>query len=287
MGAHRDSAWRTVTRDLLVDVGRALLVNARTTNGGGGAKSDSSASILHVGDIRLISLGFRGQSTVVQRVSQRTSAHMELFLTAADWFLNNQDKDGGWSVPVERSIADKRLILEAGWHSAMAQGHAISVLTRAFAVTTDRRYLDAAEHATRLFDREARDGGIRNTLFGIGWFEEYPTQPGSYVLNGFIYALIGLYDLSRQQSSTATRLFNEGIESLNKLLPLYDTGSGSIYDLRHVTLHVAPNLARWDYHAVHIYQLLWLYNIDKKQTRLKDTAERWISYAYGHRAKHN
>lgn len=39
-------------------------------------------------------------------------------------------------------------------------------------------------------------GGVRNELFGRAWYEEYPTTPGSFVLNGFMYALIGLYDLS-------------------------------------------------------------------------------------------
>lgn len=49
------------------------------------------------------------------------------------------------------SIADKRLILRAGWHSAMAQGHALSVLTRAYVVTNDMKYLQVAKRALDLF----------------------------------------------------------------------------------------------------------------------------------------
>lgn len=284
LGAAQERTWTTVTRDVLVDIGRALLT---TVNGG---KKVAPELLFKSGDLRLVSLAFRGQVTVVQRVSQRNSAHMEQFLTAADWFLANQDEFGGWIVPVERSIAEKRLVLEAGWHSAMAQGHAMSVLTRAYAVTNDTRYLAAANKAAKLFDMDARDGGVRNILFGVPWYEEYPTTPGSFVLNGFMYSLIGLYDLSRavaqQSDADAHRLFKQGMESLKKLLPFYDTGSGSVYDLRHVTLRVAPNLARWDYHTVHVYQLLWLFNIDKDEF-LKETAERWTSYAQGRRAKHN
>lgn len=80
-----------------------------------------------------------------------------------------------------------------------------------------------------------------------------------------MYSLIGLYDLSQVSFSTdqmpqvklknasrdaeagtakAHKLFNEGVESLKRHLPLYDTGSGSIYDLRHTGLKTAPNLAR-------------------------------------------
>lgn len=284
LGARQDPLWTTVTRDVLVDIGRGLLT---TVNGG---KKAAPELLFKAGDIRLVSLAFRGQVTVVQRVSQRNSAHMEQFLTAADWFLSNQDEVGGWSVPVERSIAEKRLVLEAGWHSAMAQGHAMSVLTRAYAVTNDTRYLAAANKAAKLFDVEARDGGVRNTLLSVPWYEEYPTTPGSFVLNGFMYSLIGLYDLSRavahQPDADAHRLFKQGMDSLKKLLPFYDTGSGSVYDLRHVTLRVAPNLARWDYHTVHVYQLLWLFIIDKDPF-LKETAERWAAYTQGRRAKHN
>ncbi|KAL1245359.1 D-glucuronyl C5-epimerase [Trichinella spiralis] len=62
------------------------------------------------------------------------------------------------------------------------------------------------------------------------------------------------------------------------MLPLYDTGVGSLYDLRHVSLHGAPNVARWDYHAVHIFQLHWLYIIEGDEL-FKETANRWIRFS--------
>lgn len=49
---------------------------------------------------------------------------------------------------------------------------------------------------------------------------------------------------------------------------------------------VAPNLARWDYHATHVNQLLLLATIDNDPF-LAQTAERWKSYMFGKRAKHN
>lgn len=130
-----------------------------------------------------------------------------------------------------------------------------------------------------------------NRLFEHEWFEEYPTTPGTYVLNGFMYSLIGLYDLSQtiarqSDANDPFTLFSVGVKSLRVFLPLFDTGSGSLYDLRHVGLRTAPNLARWDYHSVHIYLLKWLYIITKDEY-LNDTASRWAAYASGHRAKHN
>lgn len=132
---------------------------------------------------------------------------------------------------------------------------------------------------------------MRNEAFGHPWFEEYPTTPGTYVLNGFLYSLIGLYDFAQVSNSQlgendSAALFSIGLESLRILLPLFDTGSGTFYDLRHLGLKTAPNLARWDYHSVHIYLLKWLYIITKDEF-FNETANRWASYAIGHRAKHN
>uniref|UniRef100_A0A0M3J7P5 heparosan-N-sulfate-glucuronate 5-epimerase n=1 Tax=Anisakis simplex TaxID=6269 RepID=A0A0M3J7P5_ANISI len=222
LGAKPDpSSWRLICRDVLTDAGRAL---ASTVSNGKKTGSTSAAAQLHPGDVRVISLVLRGHSWL-HSLKQRSSAHMEQFLVVADWFLSNQDDDGGWSVPVERSIAEKSLVLEAGWHSAMAQGHALSVLTRAYAITKELKYLRAAVKGTKLFKINAGEGGVRNDLFGYAWYEEYPTQPGTFVLNGFMYSLIGLYDLSaalknqQQMENDAAKLFADGIRSLQTFLP--------------------------------------------------------------------
>lgn len=283
--------WQSVTRDALVDVSRAL--SSMNTS-----RKKYGNVVIHPGDMKLVSLGFRGIASVRQRIHQGQNAHRKFFLTAADWLSSNQNKEGGWAVPVERSIADRRLTLEAGWHSAMAQGHALSLLTRAFAITHNITYLAVATKALKLFEKDAADGGVRNMLFDHVWFEEYPTTPGSFVLNGFMYSLIGLYDFKSVHLSTevpieirrglerAFSLYSNGMNSLRALIPLYDTGSGSLYDLRHVGLHTAPNLARWDYHAVHVYLLKWLVQISGDKI-LNATANRWIEYSWGKKAKHN
>lgn len=129
-----------------------------------------------------------------------------------------------------------------------------------------------------------------NYKFQVPWYEEYPTQPPSFVLNGFIYSLIGLYDLltlaPSLQAREATVLFTQGMKSLKKLLLAFDTGSGTNYDLRHLTLGCSPNIARWDYHATHVNQLLLLATIDKDPL-LSTTAARWVGYMSGKRAPHN
>ena len=164
----------------------------------------------------------------------------------------------------------------------------MSLLTRMFRVTNNQVYFNAAINALRLFDKNSSENGVRTFFMDkFVWFEEYPTTPSSYVLNGFIYSLVGLYDLSQTCSKAASTecskslgLFNSGIESLKQLLPFFDTGSGTIYDLRHFSLKVAPNLARWDYHTTHINQLLYL-NTVLNDLHVQTTAKRWISYMKG------
>jgi len=141
---------------------------------------------------RVVSVELRGEGYFDNLTLTSTPPHVRMFLRSADWFVRQQDRRGGWSVPVKRRLAAGRLRLAPGWYSAMAQGQAMSVLTRAYALTGDRRYLDCARRATALFDVPSTDGGVLASLFNLPWYEEYPTVPGTFVLNGFIYALVGL-----------------------------------------------------------------------------------------------
>ena len=109
------------------------------------------------------------------------------------------------------------------------------------------------------------------------WYQEYPTEPPAYILNGFIFSLLGLYDFWQatlavpdmsDENNRAQQLFSEGLESLVAVLPLFDTGSGSVYDLRHFTMPgTPPKIARWDYHALHVNQLYVMSTITKKLHR--------------------
>jgi len=111
---------------------------------------------------------------------------------------------------------------------------------------------------------------------------------------------IGLYDLRcaegrakrRENRNPADRLYAAGVKSLRRLLPLYDTGTGSLYDLRHVTLsdggRQPPHRARSDYHVTHVTQLLALATIDDDDDDdvtdddvIRSTAARWLGYLHG------
>lgn len=162
-------------------------------------------------------------------------------------------------------------------------------------------YLESAIRALHLFEVPSSEGGILAKFMSsdLSWYEEYPTNPSSFTLNGFMYSLLGLYDVwtvlkqkENYQDSykTSERLFSDGLLSLQKLLPLFDTGSGTLYDLRHFTMMTSPKVARWDYHSTHInllYTFSTIVNDEKTKIYFLATAERWTQYMLGIRSKHN
>ncbi|NXD95833.1 GLCE epimerase, partial [Chaetorhynchus papuensis] len=273
------SSWSTVTRDLLTDLRKGI--------GLSNTKAVKQTKIMPKRLLRLVAKG-RG---FLDNVTVSATAHMAAFFAASRWLLRNQDERGGWPIMVTRKLGEGFKSLDPGWYSAMAQGQAMSTLVRAYLLTKDPAFLSAALRATAPFKLPAEQRGVKAVFMNRHeWYEEYPTSPSSFVLNGFMYSLIGLYDLKETAGEKLGRearlLYERGMESLKAMLPLYDTGSGTIYDLRHFMLGTAPNLARWDYHTTHINQLQLLSTIDDAPI-FKEFVKRWKSYLRGGRAKHN
>ncbi|XP_014255745.1 D-glucuronyl C5-epimerase B [Cimex lectularius] len=272
-----DGHWSLLIRDLLIDLQKGLAAQSKP-------KKKLLRSKFKVTNIYLEGSG------KLANLSLSTSRHLEQFYLAADWLVKHQDqRTGGWPNAVKRKGPLGMKDLQPGWLSAMGQGHGMSLLARAYYHSRKVVYLQSALLSLRPFHAPSSQGGVlAHFMGGLPWYEEYPTQPPSFVLNGFIYSLIGLYDLITliPKNHEAVVLFNQGMASLKRLLPLFDNGSGSNYDLRHVSLGVAPNVARWDYHATHVNQLLLLATLDNS-TVLSSTAERWLGYMAGKRAAHN
>lgn len=284
-GSSEDEDWIRVTRDVTNDLEKTLsflktpIVNSK--------KLRSS--------VRVKKIQFSGHGRVAN-ISLSAAEHKRMFLHGAEWFVENQDPvTGGWPTPVTFNKEQKKYPgakeIHSGWYGAMCQGQAISVLVRAYLETKDDRFLTAAEEGVNVFNISSRDGGVRAVFMDkFEWYEEYPTNPSTFILNGFMYSLLGLYDLksvSVKLKAEVQRLYHSGLRSLEAMLPLYDTGAGTFYDLRHFTMKSAPKGARWDYHSTHINQLLLFATIEKDYKIFRDTAERWRGYMTGQRSSHN
>lgn len=247
IGTQNAGIWKHLTRDLVVDLQKSIqqipsigvsnnYLNPSITN-----TADKLKKKLRRSDIKVIIISLYGNGKF-DNLTFSTTEHIAQFYDAAEWFVRNQNKKtGGWPNPVKRKLSEFNE-LKTGWYSAMGQGHAISLLARAyFHSMGDTKYLRAAINGLKPFRVPSRQGGVLAKFMGkFEWYEEYPTTPASFVLNGFIYSLLGLYDLNatapKNLSREAGLLFDQGMVSLKKMLLMYDTGSGSIYDLRHITL---------------------------------------------------
>ena len=278
--------WKRFTRNLINDFAKGLPHKAIGSH------------------VRVEEIAFEGVGCVTN-LTLSTRQSLRFFFHAADWLLQQQDGKGGWPVGVtlnkDKSKYSQAGELTPGWYSGMGQGHAMSVLTRPYRVSKDEKYLSAAVKAIDLFEVSSSEGGVVARFMDTSyvWYEEYPTRPSSFILNGFMYSLLGLYDLwatlesepdrFESEKERTKKLFDAGVVSLEALLPFFDTGSGSVYDLRHFSMKTAPKVARWDYHSTHINLLYTLSTLVDEPAKnfLLATADRWLGYMTGSRSKHN
>ena len=116
------------------------------------------------------------------------------------------------------------------WTSGLSQGTALQVLSRAWSRFKEPAYLAAAQQALGVFQAPPLTGvGVKTALGAL--YAEYTYAPSDRILNGFIQALVGLYDYtSITQDPLGLRLFEAGDAEARALVPRYDTGAWSMYD---------------------------------------------------------
>ena len=205
------------------------------------------------------------------------------FFRAADWLaLHLEQNSKGIFVWNHHFDWEYRDTLRAPWYSALAQGQGISVLVRAHKECGDARYLEAARAAFTAFQHPIPDGGVVFTD-GAGdlWLEEYIVSPPTHILNGFIWALWGVYDYAlATKEIDAQQLFARGTRTLLHNLDRYDLGFWSLYEQSGTRL---PMVASGFYHRLHIVQLRIMYRLTAEEAFLR-AADRWESYTFS-RAK--
>jgi heparosan-N-sulfate-glucuronate 5-epimerase len=195
---------------------------------------------------------------------------------AADMMCANQveggPRDGAWEHSFDLPHTYE---LRAPWISAMAQGEGASLLMRLHAAVGEERYAEAARRAIRLLGVPAEAGGTTALLGEHPFPQEYPTAPPSFVLNGAIFAMWGLYDVALAfEDADTRRAFDDVVETLALNLQRWDSGWWSLYDLYP---HRFPNPASFAYHELHIAQLEAMHRI-APHTQLRETADQFASY---------
>lgn len=183
--------------------------------------------------------------------------NLEIFLKQANWFVDNSEEHNGvysWYYHFDHYD------LKAPWLSAVAHGEALSILTRAFLLTNDNIYKDIIDKSINIFNLNLIEGGVKaefpdNSLC----FEEYPSKTNPHVLNGFIFAIFGLYDvctLINNDNIELNNLLDEAFNGLTNNLNKYDDGFWSLY---HYPDETVVNTTTTYYHNLHVSLLEALY----------------------------
>jgi hypothetical protein len=209
-----------------------------------------------------------------------TKEYFEWFMNSADWLVENirlrslgEIEYGVWEYVFPLPIYE----LKPPWVSAMAQSLGVQVLVRAYAVSGERRYLEAAKHAIQAFYVEVKDGGVTyKDSDDEWWFEEYahPLGRQSRVLNGMEHAVIGIleyYGATRDESGKA--LVERGLRSLRSQIDRYDAGWWTNYD-------ALGRLANRKYHLLNIGLTTKLYDMTGETTFLL-LSGKWAKYREG------
>ena len=196
-------------------------------------------------------------------------SHLDTARAVADALIDAGTEEAGgivWRYPIPHRGA-------VSWLSAMAQGQAASPLLRTGSLVGSARHLEAARAALVPFERDIESGGVRAYLRGAVWFEEYAVHPPAYTLNGFIVALLGLYDayrLAPDGASRYRRMFEDGTATLKARLAAFDAAGWSRYDLAYKAVGPARfrNLASPFYHRFHLELLQVMHGLTGEPTFL-------------------
>jgi hypothetical protein len=223
-----------------------------------------TADPLQTNPVQVIQLGLGA-------LQLRDPGQLPIVAAVVRWLEQSADDDGllAYRFPMPHTFS-----LDPPWYSSLAQGEAASLLIRA-AELFDRSEL--CELADRVIEPLLQLESPLVVVTPEGpVLEEYPTDPPSHVLNGWITSLFGLYDIAHAPRAAAAgraaAAFGAGVQTLATRLHLYRLAFGwSRYDLYP---HPLTNAASPSYQRLHVAQLRELHSLTNREL-FATTANEW------------
>ena len=188
--------------------------------------------------------------------------YYEKFMACAEWAVQNQEENGGWS--------NFFYIYPKAPYSAMAQGEGISLLLRAYKETGNNIYWERAKKALEFMIAPIENGG---TAYYDGediYLMEYTHK--SVVLNGWIFSVFGIIDFLKiePKNKEISEIYEKTIKTMIKSLGKFDCGYWSLYCAD--GLICSPF-----YHRLHIAQLSVLHKLTGNEQFL-EYKKKWSRY---------
>lgn len=176
----------------------------------------------------------------------RDEKYLTIFKNCVNWTVNNQDNNGGWK--------SFQYDYPKQPYSSMAQGEAISLLSRAYIEFNNEMYLSKIKQAMKLLIKPVCEGGVADYCDGKVYLKEFVNEP--VVLNGWIFSIWGVYDylILFPKDKKIKEFYKKTLDTLIFDLPKYDLKYWSKYDMN-------KKVASPFYHKLHIHQLEVLYDL--------------------------
>lgn len=169
--------------------------------------------------------------------------YISQFWNCVEFAVGNQEESGAWN--------NFGFVYPEAPYGSMCQGEGASLLLRAYKATGEKQYLERAQKAIDFMLKPLAQGGTTKYEGEDVLFCEFTNKP--IVLNGWIFSLYGLYDLTLvDRDEKYKKALDKAVKSLGKHLEDFDNGYWSMYDLK-------GKITSPFYHNLHIAQLEALY----------------------------
>ncbi len=187
------------------------------------------------------------------------NVYLEKFKQCCEWAIKNQQDNGAW---------DNFSVFFPDYpYGAMCQGEGASLLLRGYKYIGGDDYLHAAQKAIDFMLLPLENGGTTQYVDNDVILMEFSHLPA--VLNGWIFAWWGLYDISLVLKDTIyyKEMLEKSCDSMEKYLPKFSNNIWSIYDL-------TGRITSPFYHRLHIAQMEAMYTLTNRPI-FEEYANRW------------
>jgi hypothetical protein len=214
-----------------------------------------------------ISIGQMGLAIFHTFLKTGSDEDKERFMKFVNWFYNNAEVSEQLGARWMTDVSLPQYKNPGPWQSAFSQSRGISILLRGYQLTQNQSFAEYAEKALIPFTKPVKEGGVTSFTEWGPFYEEYTSTEPTMVLNGKIFALCGLHEFTRvfPENKIAKDLFNNGIKTLIKVLPEYDLGFWSRYNLCRAPWHPVIDPATIAYQRLHVNQLNMLFKLTGKE----------------------
>ena len=169
--------------------------------------------------------------------------YISQFWNCVEFAVEKQEESGAWN--------NFGFVYPEAPYGSMCQGEGASLLLRAYKITGENQYFERAQKAIDFMLKPLAQGGTSKYEGEDVLFCEFTNKP--IVLNGWIFSLYGLYDLTLvDRDEKYKKALDKAVKSLGKHLEDFDNGYWSMYDVK-------GKITSPFYHNLHIAQLEALY----------------------------